>query len=138
MNLEKRQIMNRRNRWLFVFFTILVMIMGLLSRKYTYLLPDCLNIYLGDILWAMMIFLGVATLLSKLSTQKITILSLLFCYSIEFSQAYHAEWIDSIRETTLGHLVLGNSFVWSDLVAYTLGVFLGVLLDKLIKSKTKT
>lgn len=114
------------------------MIAGLLSRKYTYLLPDWLNIYLGDTLWAMMIFLGVATLLSKLSTQKITILSLLFCYSIEFSQVYNAEWIDGIRQTTLGHLVLGNGFVWSDLVAYTLGVFLGVLLDKLIKSKTKT
>ena len=45
------------------------------------------------------------------------------------SQLYHAEWIDNIRATTLGGLVLGYGFLWSDLVAYTIGVGVGFLLS---------
>ena len=45
----------------------------------------------------------------------------MFCYGIEASQLYHAEWIDSIRATTLGTRV-GIRFLWSDVVAYTIGV----------------
>ena len=36
---------------------------------------------------------------------------------VEESQLYHASWIDSIRGTTLGALVLGHGFLWSDLPA---------------------
>lgn len=50
------------------------------------------------------------------------IISLAFCFSIEISQLYHAEWIDQIRDTSLGGLVLGYGFLWSDIAAYTLGV----------------
>lgn len=33
-----------------------------------------------------------------------------FLFVIEFSQLYHAEWIDQIRDTSLGGLVLGYGF----------------------------
>ncbi len=33
------------------------------------------------------------------------------------------------RHTTLGGLILGFGFLWSDLVCYALGVELGVLVD---------
>ncbi|MGC1717640.1 MAG: DUF2809 domain-containing protein [Isosphaeraceae bacterium] len=42
---------------------------------------------------------------------------------------YHAPWIDSIRQTTLGGLILGFGFLWSDLACYAVGVVLGVLVD---------
>ena len=42
---------------------------------------------------------------------------------------YHAPWIDSIRRTTLGGLVLGFGFVWSDLACYAVGVGLGILIE---------
>ena len=56
-------------------------------------------------------------------------LALAFSVAVELSQLYHAPWIDSIRQTTLGGLILGFDFVWSDLVCYALGVGLGVLVD---------
>jgi Protein of unknown function (DUF2809) len=46
--------------------------------------------------------------------------------AVKLSQLYHAPWIDSIRHTTLGGLILGFDFVWSDLACYALGVGLGV------------
>jgi hypothetical protein len=51
-----------------------------------------------------------------------------FSIAIELSQLYHAPWIDSIRHTTLGGLILGFDFVWSDLVCYAVGVGIGVLM----------
>jgi hypothetical protein len=48
---------------------------------------------------------------------------------VELSQLYHAPWIDSIRQTTLGGLILGFGFLWTDLACYAFGVGLGVLLE---------
>lgn len=47
----------QRNRLLYVVFTIIVIILGLSSRKFAFALPDLLNDYLGDALWALMILL---------------------------------------------------------------------------------
>jgi len=53
----------------------------------------------------------------------------------EVSQFYHAPWIDSIRSTTLGGLVLGFGFKLSDLVCYCVGVFVGYALSVLFIGK---
>jgi hypothetical protein len=53
--------------------------------------------------------------------------ALAFSYAIEISQLYHQPWIDHIRQTTLGHLTLGTTFIWTDLVAYTVGVAVGII-----------
>ncbi|MBK5488144.1 DUF2809 domain-containing protein [Bacillus sp. TH17] len=125
----------KRNRLLYVMFTIVVIILGLSSRKFAFALPDLLNGYLGDVLWALMIFTGFGFLFPKIETRKLAFISLIFCYGIEISQLYHAEWIDSIRATTLGGLVLGYGFLWSDLVAYTIGVGVGMLGEFMLRKK---
>ena len=59
------------------------------------------------------------------------VLALVFSYLIEISQLYHAPWIDAIRATALGGLVLGFGFLWSDILCYTVGVLLGIIVDGL-------
>ncbi|HDR7567092.1 DUF2809 domain-containing protein [Bacillus mycoides] len=125
----------KRNRLLYAVFTIVVIILGLSSRKFAFALPDLLNGYLGDALWALMIFTGFGFLFPKIEMKKLAFISLIFCYGIEISQLYHAEWIDSIRATTLGGLVLGYGFLWSDLVAYTIGVGVGMLGEFVLRKK---
>ncbi|PEJ39686.1 ribosomal maturation YjgA family protein [Bacillus pseudomycoides] len=123
----------KRNRLLYAILTIIVVILGLASRKFAYALPNLLNAYLGDALWAFMIFIGFGFLFHKMKIKKIAFLSLLFCYGIEISQLYHADWIDNIRATTLGGLVLGYGFLWSDLLAYTIGVGTGMLCELMFR-----
>ncbi|MGR4024583.1 DUF2809 domain-containing protein, partial [Bacillus sp. ZZQ-131] len=103
--------------------------------KFSFALPHLLNDYLGDALWALMIFTGFGFLFLKTETKKLSFISLMFCYGIEVSQLYHAEWIDSMRATTLGGLVLGYGFLWSDLVAYTIGVGVGILCEVIFRKK---
>ncbi|PEW51212.1 hypothetical protein COJ17_03010 [Bacillus thuringiensis] len=125
----------KRNRVVYALFTIVVIILGLSSRKFAFALPHLLNDYLGDALWALMIFTGFGFLFPKTETKKLAFISLMFCYGIEASQLYHAEWIDSIRATTLGGLVLGYGFLWSDVVAYTIGVGVGILCEFMLQRK---
>ena len=100
--------------------------LGLSSRKYACYLPEYINTYLGDALWAVMIYLFAALLLNGRKPAQMALLSLLFCYLIEISQLYHAPWIDAIRNTRLVGLVLGFGFLWTDIIAYTMGI--GVML----------
>lgn len=123
----------KRSRPLYGVITILVIILGIASRKFSIYLPQFINLYLGDALWAFMIFSGFGFLFTNLETKKLGLAALMFCYFIEVTQLYHSSWIDSIRRTTLGGLVLGYGFLWSDLIAYTMGVSIGFLLEVVAK-----
>ena len=59
---------------------------------------------------------------------------LMLCYLIEVQQLYNAFWLIALRNTTLGHYALGQGFLWSDLVFYTLGVLIAYELDSLMNS----
>jgi|ERR1035437_3016082 hypothetical protein len=111
-----------RNRIGYLISMAIVMVLGLSSRKYAGYLPEYINTYLGDALWAVMIYLFAALLLKDRKPSQIALLSLSFCYLIEISQLYHAPWIDAIRNTRLGGLVLGVGFLWTDIIAYTIGI----------------
>lgn len=100
----------------FCWFMIIILL-GLLSRKITFL-PLCT----GDILWGIMIFFLISFLFLEKSICKIASISLATCYIVEFSQLIQIPWLNQVRSTKLGHLVLGQGFLWSDLVAYTLGI----------------
>lgn len=121
----------RRNRLLYLILTIIVIILGLLSRKIENL-PEIISLYSGDILWALMIFLIIAFIFNKKSTIFTITWAMIFSYSIEISQLYHEPWIDAIRNTTLGSLILGFGFLWSDLVCYTIGILIGMVIDIII------
>ena len=117
---------------MYIIAALIVVTLGLVSRKMVNHLPEIVNMYLGDALWALMIYLYVAIIFKTLSIKRVAIFSLLFCYLIELSQLYHALWIDGIRNTRLGGLVLGFGFLWSDILAYTMGVGIGILIEWMI------
>ena len=118
-------------RWYAVAF-IGVVALGLASRSYPGLFPAFLGKYPGDALWAFMVFCGLGFLHPGCSTARLAFYSLLISYADEFSQLYQARWINQIRGTTVGHLILGSTFSWLDMVAYTVGVVLGALCKETV------
>lgn len=101
---------------------IVVIVLGLMSRKYSWMFPASLAEYPGDALWAVAVYLGWGLLLPAAKELKLMLLALTTAYLVEFSQLYHAPWIDEIRAQTVGHLLLGSAFNAIDLVAYAVGV----------------
>lgn len=122
----------KRNRFLYFIFIVITMLLGLGSRRFSYILPRVISNFSGDILWALMIFWIFGFIFNKFRTQNIALSALVFSFTIEISQLYHRPWLDSIRSTTLGGLVLGYGFLWSDLICYSIGVFMGVSIEKLL------
>ena len=78
----------------------------------------------------MVVFFGFGFLLRKVSTMRLSFLALGVAWAVEFSQLYHATWIDTIRSTRLGHLVLGSTFNWPDLLAYAIGIAVAALMEQ--------
>lgn len=120
----------RSRLWLAIGFVV-VIALGLASRQFPTLLPAFLGKYPGDALWALMVFVLWAFCLPAATTRTIAVLALGTSFLVEFSQLYHAPWINSLRHTTAGHWVLGGTFSWQDLAAYVAGVAFGVLADVL-------
>jgi hypothetical protein len=113
---------------------VFVIILGIASRKI-----EAIPTFFGDSLYAVMVYFGLRMLFLNLNLKKTAILALVFCFCIEFLQLYRAEWMLAIRRTTLGHYVLGQGFLWSDLAYYTLGVLMAFSIDfNLVKKNSVT
>jgi len=118
-----------RSRRFYALLAALVLGGGLLWRSRYVQLPRFASKYGGDSLWALLVFCGFALAFRRAPTLRLALLALSFAWAIEFSQIYHAEWIDQIRSTRIGALVLGSTFNWPDLLAYATGISVGVLVD---------
>ena len=124
-NYTTRPPASSRNRVLYAVLAVAVIAGGLLWRSGLIPMPGWLSNNGGDALWALMVFVGFGFLFPKASTLAVALLALSFSWGVELSQLYHAQWIDSIRATVPGRLVLGTTFNWPDLLAYALGIALG-------------
>jgi hypothetical protein len=110
----------------------LACLLGLGSRHYAARLAGFIAAYAGDTLWALTAFFGIGLVLPRVSTRTIALLAMSFSTAVEISQLYHAPWIDSIRRTTLGGLILGFGFLWSDLACYAMGVGMGMTVEFMV------
>jgi hypothetical protein len=114
----------------FLFVAIAITIaLGIASRKIPALFPALLGKYPGDALWSLMVYWAIGWLLPRAPIKKVALIALSISYADEFSQRYQAAWINDIRATTIGHLILGSAFSWLDMLAYTVGVAIGATIE---------
>lgn len=135
MNGSNLNTSTNRNRYLYILLIGITIAAGLASRRYAHILPQWAELYMGDALWALMVYFIFGFLFNKKSVMVIALLAIGFSFGIEISQLYHAAWIDAIRATRMGGLVLGFGFLWSDLLCYTVGVSVGVGIEWVIGMK---
>lgn len=110
---------------------VLVIGLGLASRKYPQLLPVGLGKYPGDALWALMMLLLVGFVRPAWSIARVASCALAISFAVEFSQLVRTPWLVAARQTPIGHLVLGSGFHALDLLAYTAGVAIGAACESL-------
>ena len=108
--------MNKRRIYYLVAMAVTIVI-GLLSRKLSFVPAET-----GDALWAVMVFCLCRAVMVRQRLFVIALISLLISYGVEASQLILWDWLTQFRSTTFGHLVLGQGFLWQDLVAYTSGI----------------
>ena len=121
--------MFRRSRWLIVILALLVIAVGLASRRGLVQFPAVLGNYPGDALWAWVVLLCMAWVRPAITRGRLVGVSLVVAFAIEFLQLYQAPWMQALRANKLAYLVLGNGFDPLDLLAYVVGIALGATVD---------
>ncbi|QFG01160.1 DUF2809 domain-containing protein [Psychrobacillus glaciei] len=119
-------------RIVYMFAVVITILLGLSSRKYSQSLLPFVAQNAGDVMWAMMVYFGFRFLLVRKSLLTAIWLSFSFSFGIEISQLYQAEWINQIRNTLLGALILGIGFLEVDLIRYAVGIMFATVLDKML------
>lgn len=114
--LNQGVVMRSRRAQYFMLICVLI-ILGLVSREISFV-----PLFVGDILWAIMIFFIIKFIFIDINRKTLFLVSLMICYMAEISQLYQVEWLNNIRMTTPGRLVLGQGFLWSDIISYTIGI----------------
>ncbi len=114
---------------LYVSLTIATLATGFLSRSEVATPNSDFAIYGGDIFWAALVYWGIALLALKKRAAVPLTGALLFSFLIEFSQLNSAPWLMDLRATTLGALILGHGFLYSDLLCYTIGITSAFAID---------
>ena len=102
--------------------------LGLLSRRVKFVPAAC-----GDALWAMMVYCCFRIVLIRKPLVISAAAALIASFAVEFSQMLTPDWLVKIRSTFLGHMLLGQGFLWSDLLAYTIGIAVVYGLTALIR-----
>jgi hypothetical protein len=127
-------------RWLrlfyfacFVFFTWL----ALATRHHPQWFHPLIRKYGGDVIWAGMFLFFLRVFFLRVALWKLAII----CYALgvldECSQLYRADWMNAIRATTLGRLMFGAGFLWSDILCYFIGTVLAFVIIFLIERQVK-
>jgi hypothetical protein len=121
----------KNNKLYYLLALFITLILGILSRKIT-----GIPLFIGDMLYAVLIYFGFRFLIMDSKKSTSLLLSLLFCFGIEILQLIQIDWLVAIRKTTLGHYILGEGFLWFDLLCYVIGTLLAFLIDwKFIKTQ---
>jgi hypothetical protein len=93
-------------------------------------LPSSVVKYGGSILWGTMVFFLVAMVAAGQSRRKIALISVAIAVCVELFRLVHTPWLDDFRLTRAGALLLGSVFSPRNMIAYGVGIVLGMWLDR--------
>ncbi|RAJ10704.1 uncharacterized protein DUF2809 [Chitinophaga skermanii] len=101
-----------------------------------YVKDEIIRPYGGDFLVVMLVYCALKSIVN-LPVKTAAIAVLLFAYCIEFLQYVRIVDVLGIKNRAL-RIIIGTSFEWGDIVAYTLGVITIVLIEKARAKKFST
>jgi hypothetical protein len=112
-----------------------IIVAGLALRHFGLSLgiPAFIVKYAGSLLWGTMVFFLVAIASSRRSRLKIASVSAAIAVGVELLRLLHTPLLDAFRLTLAGALLLGRIFSMWDIIAYVAGIWLALLLDRLVQ-----
>lgn len=132
----KFEIKPRRRKPL-VKLVIIFILIGLMLKFLDLNMHPLVNDYGADFLWAMMIYFMVAILLKSTRSRNIFIISILICFSLEFLQLYETKELLELKKNPIIKLVLGTTFLLSDLIVYFIGNVIAIIIEKIFIKREK-
>lgn len=92
--------------------------------------------YFGDFLVVILIYCFVRSFWQgRVMTTALAVL--LFSYFVEVTQYFKLIKHLGLQNSTAAKIILGNSFAWSDMLAYTLGILLVIIVEELVAKRKR-
>jgi len=134
---------DNRNRVLAALIIALVIPVGLLARSHRAdanwaTLSGFLATYLGDTLWPVMFYFMGRLLLPKASTRTLIAVTLGITLTLEFGQLWKPPTLQWMRQQPLIGFILGNQFIWTDVLCCTAGTAFAFFVDVFAIARCKT
>ena len=107
--------------------TIVLFIIEVLIALYAH--DQFIRPVVGDVLVVILIYAFVKAFVNT-PVVKTAIAVLLFSYAVEFSQYLQLVKILGFSESRLANIVMGNYFSWIDMLAYTIGIFIVLVVER--------
>jgi hypothetical protein len=123
-----RRAASLRVRASYLALAIVTIAVGLAIHWHGTSLGPVLRDILGDALWAVMMFWFVSALIPGVRLVGRGVVALCICFAVEAGQRIDSPGLDALRNSTVGHLVLGSGFDPRDFVSYSAGVFAAMLI----------
>lgn len=91
---------------------------------------------LGDALWAALVLWLVSLAAPDAGRAVRAAAAVAICVVVELGQLIEHPVLETVRESTFGHLVIGSDFDARDLAAYCGGIAVAALVDRVTRMKT--
>lgn len=115
------------------YFFLLILLFATEVFIAVYLHDALIRPYGGDFLVVILIYCFVKSFLN--TPVMVTALAvLLFSYLIETLQYFHLVDMLGLEKSTIARVVIGTSFAWTDLLAYSLGILLVLTVEFALKN----
>jgi hypothetical protein len=95
-----------------------------------YLHDALIRPYGGDFLVVILLYCIVKSF-AVTSTFAAAFCVLLFSYAVEISQYFHMVHLLGLQHSSLAIMLMGNSFSFTDMLVYTLGIILVILVENI-------
>ncbi|MES2654445.1 MAG: DUF2809 domain-containing protein [Bacteroidota bacterium] len=110
----------------YVLFTLVLFMVEVYIALYVH--DTIIRPYVGDLLVVILIYCFCKIFL-RIGVKWLALAVLLFAYLIEYLQYINfIKWL-GLENNNLANVVLGNSFEWIDMLAYTLGAVLVIVIE---------
>lgn len=114
-------------KFYFILFITLFLVECLIAL---YVNDSIIRPYFGDLLVVIMVYCFVKTFF-HISPVRAAFGSLAFAYLVEFSQYMNLAARLGLQHSKLAVTVMGYAFSWVDMLAYTLGAIIVIIIEKL-------
>lgn len=107
---------------------VVVIPLGFLSKFYSGPGEDFVNNSLGGLLYVVFWTLLFSLIFPGTRALKVAAAVLLVTCTLEFLQRWHPPFLEWVRASFIGATLIGNTFVWSDLIWYIAGSLVSLAL----------
>lgn len=126
-----------------IVIVLLVVPLGLFARSQRSgadpgTLTGFLATYAGDALWPILFYFLARLAFPTGSGRAIFVGVLVFTLGLEFLQLVRLEPLITLRKLPVLGFLLGNTFVWSDVVCLAIGSLVAVAIDFWLRTNTKS